>query len=270
MECEFGPQDKSRDVLEVTEDMMTQPQKYTKKGKNLPNGRGKRKPRLTAAMKGGSRKRGCKCAIYVRQLYYLRDVAQIVLQHPRHTNADGLIVHGIVKEGERSRFTSQLSPETRAFVEENLRLGVPISKIKTMHIELVLRLRAQGAPASRDHFMKDSDIRNVAVKVNQAVYQKHENDAESVRMWVQANRNIVFYYQELNSGSVSGALNGDNMPFVIGIQTDFMFRMMLEHGHKSAVSIDATFGTNEKKVLGALHVSFFFFETYTDGLGLGV
>jgi hypothetical protein len=257
MECEFGPQDKSRDVLEVTEDMMTQPQKYTKKGKNVPNGRGKKKPRLTAAMKGGSRKRGCKCAIYVRQLYYLRDVAQIVLQHPRHTNADGLIVHGIVKEGERSRFTSQLSPETRAFVEENLRLGVPISKIKTMHIELVLRLRAQGAPASRDHFMKDSDIRNVAVKVNQAVYQKHENDAESVRMWVQANRNIVFYYQELNSGSVSGALNGDNMPFVIGIQTDFMFRMMLEHGHKSAVSIDATFGTNEKKVLGALHVSFF-------------
>ena len=154
----------------------------------------------------------------------------------------------MVKDGERSRFTSSMSAETRAFVEENLRLGVPIAKIKSMHIELVLKLRAQGAPPSRDHFMKDWDIRNIAVRVNEAVYRKDENDAESVRMWVQANRDIVFYYQELNSGPVPGTLTGDNMPFVIGIQTKFMFRMMLEHGHNSAVSIDATFGTNHKKV----------------------
>jgi hypothetical protein len=43
-------------------------------------------------------------------------------------------------------------------------------------------------------------------------------------------------------------LNGENMPFVIGIKNQFQFQMMLEHGHESAVSLDATFGTNQPKV----------------------
>jgi hypothetical protein len=37
-------------------------------------------------------------------------------------------------------------------------------------------------------------------------------------------------------------------PFVIGIQNQFHFQMMLEYGHESAVSLDATFGTNQSKV----------------------
>ena len=80
------------------------------------------------------------------------------------------------------------------------------------------------------------------------IFSNDENNAESVRMWVQANQDIVFYFQELNTGHVPRSLTGDNMPFVIGIQTKFMFQMMLEDGHNSAVSIDATFGTNKKKV----------------------
>ena len=106
----------------------------------------------------------------MRQLFYLQDFAQIVLLHLRHTNVNGLVVDGIMKEGARSRFTSHLSPEMRAFVEENLPLGVPIAKIKSIHIEKVLKLRAQGAPASRDHIMKDWDICNVDVKANRLVY----------------------------------------------------------------------------------------------------
>jgi hypothetical protein len=48
--------------------------------------------------------------------------------------------------------------------------------------------------------------------------------------------------------ALPGELNGENMPFVIGIQNQFQFQMMLEHGHESAVSLDATFGTNQPKV----------------------
>jgi hypothetical protein len=47
---------------------------------------------------------------------------------------------------------------------------------------------------------------------------------------------------------VDGAITADNMPFVIGIQTNFQFRMMLQYGHQSAIAIDATFATNDKKV----------------------
>jgi hypothetical protein len=38
------------------------------------------------------------------------------------------------------------------------------------------------------------------------------------------------------------------MPFVIGIQNQFQFSMMLEHEHKNAISLDATFSTNQLKV----------------------
>jgi hypothetical protein len=82
------------------------------------------------------------------------------------------------------------------------------------------------------------------------IYEKHSNDAESVRLWVQANPQQVFYYQEVGDTEtlVKGELTGENMPFVIGIQNQFQFQMMLEYRHESAVSLDATFGTNQGKV----------------------
>jgi hypothetical protein len=38
------------------------------------------------------------------------------------------------------------------------------------------------------------------------------------------------------------------VPFIIGIQTPWQTTIMQQYGHKSAVAINATFGTNEKKV----------------------
>ncbi len=38
------------------------------------------------------------------------------------------------------------------------------------------------------------------------------------------------------------------MPFIIGIQMEWRREMMLQCGNESGVSIDATFGTNRKKV----------------------
>jgi hypothetical protein len=42
------------------------------------------------------------------------------------------------------------------------------------------------------------------------------------------------------------------MPFTIVIQTEWQKEMMLHHGHESGVSINATFGTNDKKVTSFL------------------
>jgi hypothetical protein len=38
------------------------------------------------------------------------------------------------------------------------------------------------------------------------------------------------------------------MPFTLGIQTPWQREMMIKHGHQEGVVVDATFGTNEKKV----------------------
>jgi hypothetical protein len=66
--------------------------------------------------------------------------------------------------------------------------------------------------------------------------------------WVQQNTNLKFYYQK-NRVEVDGGLSKQNMPFTLGIQTPWQREMMIEHGHQGGVKVDATFGTNEKKVI---------------------
>jgi hypothetical protein len=48
---------------------------------------------------------------------------------------------------------------------------------------------------------------------------------------------------------VDGGLSNQNMPFTLGIQTPWQREMMIERGHQGGVKVDATFGTNEKKVI---------------------
>ena len=105
----------------------------------------------------------------------------------------------------------------------------------------------KGEELTRDLFISEQDIRNVAGKLAIETYKCDNNDAKSVRMWVQDNPFLVFYYKE-SGAYVRGAITRENIPFTIGIQTSWQRDMMLKHGHKKAVSIDATFATNENKV----------------------
>jgi hypothetical protein len=82
----------------------------------------------------------------------------------------------------------------------------------------------------------------------QEAYQLHKNDAKSVNMWVQQNTNLVFYYQGTRV-EVDGGLTRQNMPFTLGTQTPLQKEMMIKHGHQRGVVVDATFVTNEKKVI---------------------
>jgi hypothetical protein len=99
---------------------------------------------------------------------------------------------------------------------------------------------------SRDYFLCEQDIRNLAGKLAKKTYKKDENDSKSVQMWVTKNKETIFFYQE-SSVQVEGNLHGGNMPFTIGIQTKWKKEMMLHHGHENGVSIDATFRTNNKR-----------------------
>ena len=105
----------------------------------------------------------------------------------------------------------------------------------------------RGEELTRDLFISEQDICNVAGRLAIETYKCDNNDAKFVRMWVQQHPELVFYYKE--SGLyVRGAITRANIPFTIGIQTAWQQDMMLKHGHKKAVSIDATFATNENKV----------------------
>ena len=130
---------------------------------------------------------------------------------------------------------------------EHLRLGLSIPQIMEKHRKRFLEACERGEELTRDLFICDQDIRNVAGHLAIETYKCDRNDAKSVRMWVQEHSHLVFYYKE-SGVHVRGAITRDNMPFTMGIQTSWQQDMMLKHGHKKAVSIDATFATNENKV----------------------
>lgn len=200
---------------------------------------------------GASVKRGCLAQFTVKTFLHLSHVSEICIIQEKHVNCDGLVVHGGMKVGDRSAFSAHLSPEIRSFVEECLRRKDTSNQIMKKHLDLLKQYQAEGKEITRDLLLTTKDIRNISGKLAQESYMLHKNDAQSVRMWVQRNSDKVFYYTESNNEkpiSVPGELTGVNMPFTIGIQTLWQKEMMLKHGHRSGISVDATFGTNEKKV----------------------
>ena len=115
------------------------------------------------------------------------------------------------------------------------------------HIEIVKDTLSTGNQISRDMFLHERDVRNLATKVARETYMLHTFDAKSVQMWVEQNTSSVFFYQE-TALVTQGALTHATMPFIVGIQTPWQREMMVKFGHEGGVSIDATFGTNENKV----------------------
>jgi hypothetical protein len=96
----------------------------------------------------------------------------------------------------------------------------------------------------RDFFLCEQNIRNLVGKLAKETYEKDENDAKSIKMWVIENREKVFFYQKSNV-QVEGNLHDGNMPFTIGIQTKWQKEMVC-HGHESGVFVDVMFETNNK------------------------
>ena len=204
---------------------------------------------------GASVKRGCLAQFTVETFLHLPHVSELTIIQEKHVNCDGLVVHGGMKVGDRSAFSAHLSPEIRAFVEECLRRKDTSNQIMKKHLELLKKYQAEGREITRDLLLTTKDIRNISGKLAQESYMLDKNDAQSVRMWVQRNSDKVFYYTESKKEKpipVPGELTGENMPFTIGIQTPWQKKMMLQHGHQSGISVDATFGTNEKKVRSIL------------------
>ena len=192
---------------------------------------------------------GCQCRFYVKRYYFLPSIAEIGYFCKDHVDREGIIVHDKVNITRgRLRFRKCISEEVRDWVLRQYDELVPMESIKLKHQRLVLKGRDEGTlTPSRDCFLSMEDIRNICGVRAQELYKKHHNDAESVRMWVRENREMVFYYQDPGT-KIEGVLNSDNVPFVIGIQTPFQLRMMLNYGHDSIIAIDETFATNNKKV----------------------
>ena len=168
---------------------------------------------------GESIKRGCLAHFTVKVLQNIPHVTEVYIIQARHVNSDGLVVHGGVKAGERSAFSAHLSPEIK-FLDNCLHHGDTSAQILKKHIQFLKKWQADGKEITRDLLITTKDIWNVLGKLASETYMLHQNDAQSLRMWVQKNPESVFYYSETNAKNpveVGGGLTSENMPFTIGI-----------------------------------------------------
>jgi hypothetical protein len=125
-------------------------------------------------------------------------------------------------------------------VLEHLKLGLSIYQVMNKHKCRVKEMMENSNELSRYLFLSEQNIIHLARKLAKKTYKKHENDAHSVRMWVVENKDKVFFYQE-SGQHVQGNLENNQLPFTVGIQTEWQRQMMLRHGHEIGISIDVTF-----------------------------
>ncbi len=72
-------------------------------------------------------------------------------------------------------------------------------------------------------------------------WRLHQNPTISLRTWAFSHLDDVFYFQGASED------NGIHVPFTIGIQTPFQLQAMVSLGDNEAISMDATFDTNDVK-----------------------
>jgi hypothetical protein len=69
----------------------------------------------------------------------------------------------------------------------------------------------------------------------------HKNPTISLCTWAFNHLDYVFYFQDASED------NGIHVPFTIGIQTPSQLQTMVSLCDNGAISMDATFGTNDVK-----------------------
>eukprot|EP01018_Ginkgo_biloba_P006371 Gb_15083 [translate_table: standard] len=126
----------------------------------------------------------------------------------------------------------------RQRIEDYFNQGLTLETVWSKYLE-ELRLQAGHVNeiSSRDLFIKKKDLANIYSRLSKPFYEKYERDAVSVDRWVKERPDDFFYYKYANESQ--------GIPFIIGIQTLWMRKMMVKYSHGSLISMDATFSTNK-------------------------
>jgi hypothetical protein len=95
---------------------------------------------------------------------------------------------------------------------------------------------------TQDGFIHLQDIAYLDGKHKKGSSCLHTNLALLIQFWVLQHLEDVFSLQDVNE------INRTQVPFTIGIQTTIQCESMLSYNHNDAISMDATFGTNDMKL----------------------
>ncbi|CAM6099313.1 unnamed protein product [Calypogeia fissa] len=233
--CSYGPKDAREKIKPDLADARTD-----KESRQVPMKR--------STETGASFRRGCRWHFTAIFKYRERPHDVLIRMHnAQHLDKDGGVCHGMGDE-EGKRYCAHIAPrisiELRETVERLLRTGVSPRGIMKMHREeLKMEYRSEN-PAddgriiwSRDMCLSLKDIHNIQVEINRKLDRWSADDANGLKLWVEDNGGQVIHYQQPDPAT--------NTPFIFVFATEWMLKKLATLGHKNAVALDGTFGTNE-------------------------
>ncbi len=129
---------------------------------------------------------------------------------------------------------SQLSNAMKAHLMQLLRQGLSPMQVMTYHKSCVKEQAQRNEHVTHDTFVLPSNVKNLAKKRADKLWQKHPKDPISVRMWVLENPKLVIFYLE-HAPLDLNLLKQDETPFTLRIQTTWQLKMMANFGHGSCL-----------------------------------
>jgi hypothetical protein len=138
-------------------------------------------------------------------------------------------------------FAPQMSQALKDHILTQLGLNYIIKQIYDKHKAIWWATINVKEAMTRDDFIKQQNIAYLDHKHKKKIWHLHKNPAISFYTWAFSHPDDVFYFQDASED------NGIHVPFTIGIQTPSQLQTMVSLGDNRAISMDATFGTNDVK-----------------------
>ncbi len=171
-------------------------------------------------------------------------MVEIIFYHWLHTRANGELAHGkhdLDSIAQSSFFAPRMSQALKDHIWTQLGLGYTIKQIYDQHKAIWWARINAWEVITRDDFIRQQDIIYLDRKHKKRSWCLHKNPTISLHTWEFNHPDDVFYFQGASEN------NGIHVPFTIRIQTPFQLQTMVSLSYYGAISMDATFGTNNVK-----------------------
>lgn len=201
-------------------------------------------------------KRGCQCHFIIKEIVGRPRDAIITYNMDTHEDKNGWPCHGKIDRSAdpRAMYAPRISREMVLSVEALYDMGLSIDMVCERHMLEVREGRFNmDSKSDRDSFLTRRDVMNIFNRLAKSKFQLNKNDSISVNLWYQQEQKSFFFYQRPQ---------GDDIPFIIGIQTEWMLRKMVKYSHNSIIAMDSTFSTNKYGVSIYLIIDTYVYALY--------
>jgi hypothetical protein len=171
-------------------------------------------------------------------------VAKIIFYHQPHTRINDEPTHGkhdLDSIVQPFFFAPRMSQALKDHIWTQLGLRYTVKEIYDKDKAIWWAIINAGEAMTRDDFIRQQDVVYLDRKYKKGSWRLHQNPAIYLRTWAFSHPNDVFYFQDASED------DGIHVPFTIGIQTSSQLQAMVSLSDNGAISMDATFNTNDVK-----------------------